>query len=263
MKATFMEIKELKIDLINVSSFNTRKDLTAGTEDTSLDDLADSIRENGLLNPIIVQREKDDNYELIAGQRRFLACKKLGWTTIPAIVREKMDDTDATILSLIENVHRADMSPSDKAMAYQKIYQKYQNYEKVARETGVSTGTIKKYLTLLNLAPSIQSKLSTNEGPAGIGTLSKLAETFSSHEDQERVLEAVGGFTQSVQLEIIKKSKGKIESIEGLREKALEGAFNTVLCHGIEDCGFIPSNLRESIMDLIKNSKKEGKKISQ
>jgi ParB family chromosome partitioning protein len=259
---TIVEIKDIKMDLINISSFNTRKDLAAGTEDTSLDDLADSIREKGLLNPIMVQKKDDGTYELIVGQRRFLACKKLGWNTIPAIIREKMDDTDATILSLIENVHRADMSPIDKARAYQKIYEKYQNYDKVARETGVSISTIKKYLTLLKLAPSIQNTLTTSEGPAGIGTLSKLAETFSSHEDQEKVLEAVGGFKQSVQLEIIKKSEGKIENIQGLREEALEGAFDTVLCHGIEDCNFIPETLKEPIMNLIKTSKKKGKNIS-
>src|SRR3989338_4546513 len=157
-----MEVKDIRMDLINVSSLNTRKDLGAGTEDTSLDDLANSNKEKGLLNPIIVQKKDDGTYDLIAGQRRFLACKKIGWSTISAIIREKMDDTDATIISLIENVHRADMSPIDKAKAYQKIYEKYMEYDKVVRETGVSISTIKKYLTLLNLAPSIQEKLTTS-----------------------------------------------------------------------------------------------------
>lgn len=257
-----MEVKDIRMNLINVSSLNTRKDLGAGTEDTGLDDLANSIKEKGLLNPIIVQKKDDGTYDLIAGQRRFLACKKIGWDAIPAIIREKMDDTDATIISLIENVHRADMSPIDKSKAYQKIYEKYNDYGKVARETGVSISTIKKYLTLLNLASSIQEKLTTSEGPAGIGTLSKLAETFSSPEEQEKILEAIGGFKQSVQLEIIKQSKGNIENIQGLREEALEGAFDSVTCHGIEDCNFIPEHLREPLMDLIKTSKKKGKEMS-
>jgi len=252
-----VEIKDVKIALINLSQSNTRKDLAAGMEDASLDDLANSIREKGLLNPIIVQKKDNGTYELIAGQRRLLACKKLGWDSIPAIIRERMDDTDATILSLIENVHRADMSPMDKAKAYQKIYEKYKNHDKVAKETGVSISTIKRYLMLLNLAPTIQDKLTTSEGPAGIGALSKLAETFSSHEEQERALEAIGGFKQSVQLEIIKQSGGKIENIQGLREEALEGAFDAVMCHGIKDCNFIPENLKEPIIDLVKNSKRE------
>jgi len=257
-----MEVKDIKINLINVSSLNTRKDLEAGTEDTSLDDLANSIKEKGLLSPITVQRKEDGTYDLIAGQRRFLACKKIGKDTISAIIREKMDDTDATIISLIENAHRADMSSMDKARAYQKIYEKYKDHDKVARETGVSVPTIKRYMKLFNLAPSIQEKLTTSEGPAGIGTLSKLAETFSSPEDQEKVLESVGGFKQSVQLEMIKQSKGDIENIPGLREEALEGAFDIVTCHGIKECNFIPESLREPIIDLIKTSKKKGKEMS-
>lgn len=257
-----MEVKDIETNLINVSSLNTRKDLGAGTEDASLDDLASSIKEQGLLNPVIVQRKDDGTYDLIVGQRRFLACKKLGWTKIPAIIRDKMDDTDATILSLVENVHRADMSPIDKARAYQKIYEKYQNYDKVANETGVSISTIKKYMTLLNLSPFIQEKLTTSEGPAGIGTLSKLAETFSSPEEQEKVLEAVGGFKQSVQLEIIKRSEGNMGKIQELRLEALGGAFDIVICHGIDDCNLIPRNLKEPIKSLIETSKKSGKGLS-
>lgn len=194
-----MEVKEIKLDDINLSEFNTRKDLDAGTEDTNLDDLANSIKEKGLLNPIIVMKRQDGKYDLIAGQRRFLACKKLGWKTIPAIIRDKLDDTDATIISLVENVHRADMNPVDKARAYQKIYEKYKDYNRVAKETGVSISTIKKYLALLNLAPSILEKLTTAEGPAGISTLSKLAETFSP-EEQEEALEEISGFKQNIQL---------------------------------------------------------------
>lgn len=253
-----MEVKEIRLNLINVSSLNTRKDLGAGTEDASLADLALSIKEKGLLNPITVFNRNDGTYDLIIGQRRFLACKQLGLETIPAIVRDRTDDTDATILSLVENVHRADMSPIDKARAYQKIYQKYEDYVSVARETGVSIATIKKYMTLLDLAPSIQESLTTSDGPAGIGTLSKLAETFKSPDEQEKVLEAIGGFKQDVQLKIIKQSDGNLSQISNLKEKALQGAFNTVICHGIDDCGFIPKKLREPIRRMIENSKNES-----
>ncbi|HCR36511.1 TPA: hypothetical protein DIU22_05750 [Candidatus Woesebacteria bacterium] len=256
-----MEVKDIRMDMINVSTLNTRKDLGAGTEDTGLDDLANSIKEQGLLNPIIVRKKDDGKYDLIAGQRRFLACKKLGLDSIPAIIREKMDDTDATIISLIENVHRADMSPIDKAKAYQSIYEKYKDYGKVARETGVAIATIKKYLILLNLAPSIQEKLTTNEGPAGIGTLSKLAETFASPEEQEQVLEAIGGFKQSVQLEIIKQSGGNLENIQGLKDEALEGAFDTKMCkEGL--CFTLPEDLKVRLKEMIEsNNTKSLKEI--
>ena len=70
-----MDFREIPVDQITVSEFNTRKDLGAGTEDSSLDDLAASIKEKGLLNPIIVRGTSSGGLELIAGQRRLLACK--------------------------------------------------------------------------------------------------------------------------------------------------------------------------------------------
>ncbi|EQD77429.1 parB-like partition protein, partial [mine drainage metagenome] len=75
----------------NVSRYNTRKDLSAGEEDSALEGLASSIREKGLLSLITVLDRRDGAYELIAGQRLFLACKKIGFSTIPAIVRENPD----------------------------------------------------------------------------------------------------------------------------------------------------------------------------
>ena len=256
-----MEVKEIEMDKISLSEYNTRKDLSAGTEDASLDDLANSIKEKGLLNPIIVRRKSDGTYELIAGQRRFLACQKLGWKTIPAIIRDITDDTDAIIISLIENVHRADMNPIDKAKAYQRIFKKYKDLKMVAKETGVSVSTIRKYLKLLDLAPSIQEKLSTKDGPAGIETLAKIADTFSP-EEQEEVLEKIGGFKQQIQLEMIKRSGGDLSKLEELREQALEGAFDTRLCRGLDDCPFIPDELIQSIKDAIKEFKETGRKES-
>jgi ParB family chromosome partitioning protein len=252
-----MEVKDIKMGDIRLSELNIRKDLKAGTEDTGLEDLAESIKEKGLLNPLIVRKLRDGTYELIAGQRRFLACQKLGWETVPAIVRDITDDTDATILSLIENVHRADLNPIDKARAYQKIFDKYGDYNKVAKETGVSVSTIRKYLKLLNLAPTIQEKLSTSEGAVGIETLSKIAETFAP-EEQEAVLDRIGGFKQQIQLEIIKRSGGDLAKLEHLREEALEGAFNTRLCRDLDECPFIPIELRELIKEAVKRFKEEG-----
>lgn len=251
-----MEVKDIKITEIELSEFNTRKDLNAGTEDTGIEDLANSIREQGLLNPITVRRNNDGTYSLIAGQRRFLACKSLGWDSVPAIIRDITDDTDATIISLIENVHRADMNPIDKARAYQMIYTKYNDYNKVAKETGVSVSTVRKYLTLLNLAPSIQERITTAEGPAGIGVLSKIAEMFSPDE-QEEVIDRIGGFKQQIQLEMIKRSGGDIDSLDDLREEALEGAFDTRLCRGLESCNFIPHELIIPIKEAIEKYEEE------
>jgi ParB family chromosome partitioning protein len=84
----FVEVKEIKLTDIVVSDFNTRKDLETGVEDGGLDELANSVRDRGLLSPITVMKRSDGRYELIVGQRRFLACSKIGMQSIPAIVRE-------------------------------------------------------------------------------------------------------------------------------------------------------------------------------
>ncbi len=230
--------------------------MESGTEDSSLVDLANSIREKGLLNPIIVKRNEDYTYGLIVGQRRFLACQKLGWETIPAIIRDLTDDMDGTIISLIENVHRADMNPIDKARAYNKIYEKYKDYSKIASETGMSVTTIRRYLKILDLAPSIQERLSTADGPAGIAALSKIAETFTA-EQQEAVLDKIAGFTQQIQLEMTKRSDGDLSKLEGLKHQALEGAFDVRLCRGLDECTFIPFKLRDLVKDLVKKFKDE------
>lgn len=251
-----MEIKDIKMSDIKVSDFNIRKDIQAGTEDSGLEDLAESIKDKGLLNPLIVRSLNDGTYDLIAGQRRFLACKKLGWVAVPAIIREVSDDTDATVLSLIENVHRADLNPIDKARAYQMIHNKYHDFNKVAKETGVSVPTIKRYVSLLKLSSSLQQKLSTSDGPAGIKALSTLAEMFSQ-EEQEEALDKISGFKQDIQYEMLRRSSGNVDELEELRTQAFEGAFDTHICKGIDGCPHIPQELLANIKDMIKDNYKK------
>ena len=143
------------------------------------------------------------------------------------------------------------MNLIDKAKAYREIFKKYKNNKKVAKETGVSVTTIKKYLTLLNLALSLQEKLTTSEGPAGVGTLSKLADTFSP-EEQEEAYDEVSEFKQSIQLEILKRSGGDLNKLSGLRNEAMEGAFDTRTCtEGL--CFLMPDELKEQIKKTLED----------
>ena len=119
--ANVSNLMEIDLDRIRVSELNTRKDLQAGNEDADIEDLANSIRARGLINPVTVVPRSDGGYDLIAGQRRFLACKLLQMPTISAIVRENLNDNEAMVISLVENVQRADMNPIDKASAYQSL----------------------------------------------------------------------------------------------------------------------------------------------
>lgn len=253
-----MEVREVEIDKVVVSAQNTRKKLEAGQEDSSLEDLAASIREKGLLQPIIV-RAAGGGYELISGQRRLLACQKIGMRTIPAIVRSGLDDTDATAISLIENVHRADMDPLDKARAFQQLSQYYgADLSRVSKETGVSVGTIRKYLSLLALPPELQQRLSTSEGPAKIEALHTLTRTFPDPGVMVEVYEQIGGFKQDIQVAILRESGGDPSRIPELVAEAMEGAFSTRTCHGLKGkfmCEYIPSELAETVIELVERYK--------
>jgi len=244
-----MEVKDIEMSKIVVSQQNVRKDLNAGSEDATLDDLANSIKEKGLLSPITVI-QNGDSYELIVGQRRYLACKKLGFQKIPAIIRDKSDDTDYLTLSLIENIHRSDMSPIDKARAYNSLFGKYKDYPKVSKETGVSVVTIRKYVRLLDLAPQLQDRLNTSEGVVGIDAMSHLSSTFTSPEDQVRVFDSVKGFTGKMQSEIIKRSEGDVSKVPELVERAMQGEFKVTMCH-YGFCDLMSSKLKERIGELI------------
>jgi len=240
MASAVQQTQQIDIDLIEVSGVNTRKDLESGSEDSSVADLAESISKQGLLNPPTV-RKKGSRYDLIAGQRRFLACKKLGWKTIPCFVRNDLTDDEATAISLVENVHRAEMNPMDKANALQSLLQHHMNdLQKVTKETGIGTQTIKRYLALLELPDALKAKISTSEGPAKIQAMSSLVKAFPDQGEMLDVYGKIAGFTQSIQTEIIKQSGGDLKKVDGLVEMAQAGVFHTVMCTGVHDCVFVP-----------------------
>lgn len=240
MSKTTQQTQQIEIDKIDISGFNTRKDLEAGTEDSSIDNLAESISKQGLLSPPTV-RQRGDRYELIAGQRRYLACRKVGFKTIPCFVRNDLSDEEATAISLVENVHRAEMNPIDKANALRKLFEHHEKeFDKVVKETGIGAQTIKRYLALLDLPEELKQKISTTEGPAKVQAMALLVKTFPDKGAMLDVYNKIAGFTQQVQTEIIKQSGGDLSKIEGLVEMAHQGVFHTVMCKGVHDCAFVP-----------------------
>jgi ParB family transcriptional regulator, chromosome partitioning protein len=123
-------------------------------DEETLAALADSIREVGLLQPVLV-REVGDGYELIAGERRLRACRRVGLQTIPVLVR-KTDDATALEEALVENVHREDLNPLEEASAYQQLIEDFSlTHEEVAARVGRSRVAITNTLRLLQLPPTI------------------------------------------------------------------------------------------------------------
>jgi len=164
-----MNLEVVDINNIFISQHNVRKTLESNNEEEgSIVDLANDIRENGLINPVTVRLTKDGTYEVIAGQRRFLAFKTLTafsqeYSRVPCNVID-VDDQKAEELSLIENVQRNQMSTADKVVAYSKLYDVYDgDLNKVSSIIHLSKATIKKYIQIRNLPEDVIARMDAKD----------------------------------------------------------------------------------------------------
>lgn len=124
-----------------------------------LQSLAASIQAKGLMQPVIVRRQPD-GFELIAGERRLRAVQSLGYTEVPAIVREHITDRESLELSLLENVQRDDLNPVEEAQAYHRLAQEFGlTQETIAQSVGKDRSTIANALRLLSLPPMVLDAL--------------------------------------------------------------------------------------------------------
>ena len=143
-------LKNLKITEVEPNREQPRKNFNQ----EALEELADSIREYGLIQPIIVS-EKEGYYSIIAGERRWRACKLAGLEEIPAIVRED-DEKKNKEIALIENIQREDLNPFEKALGIKNLMQSYGlTQEEVAKKLGKSRSTIANSIRVLNLEPRV------------------------------------------------------------------------------------------------------------
>ena len=130
-----------------------------------IDELAQSIKKQGLLQPIVVcPGDADGTWEILMGQRRFLACKELGYETIRAsIIPEKMNKFEAIALSLSENLIREDLNRKDAIDACTALYKKYGTLKGVCDETGLSLNKVREYIKYDRLDDSLKDLVDTNE----------------------------------------------------------------------------------------------------
>ena len=139
-------VKKLKINEIEPNKEQARKLF----DEEAIEDLASSIKEYGVIQPIIVSK-KDNYYEIIAGERRWRASKKAGLSEIPAIVRDDNDQRNKEI-SLIENIQREDLNPTEKARGIKQLMDEYNlTQQKVAEKLGKSRSSIANTVRILNL----------------------------------------------------------------------------------------------------------------
>jgi ParB family chromosome partitioning protein len=135
-------------------------------DEESLGELAASITQLGVLQPILV-RSVDGRFQLIAGERRWRAARRAGLTTIPAVIRTS-DDVSAVEQALVENIHRADLTPLEEAAAYQQLIEDFDlTHDDVAHRVGKSRSAVTNTLRLLALPPGVQQLLADGRLSAG------------------------------------------------------------------------------------------------
>ncbi|MBC8652025.1 ParB/RepB/Spo0J family partition protein [Pseudomonas sp. MTM4] len=150
------EMQQLPLDVIQRGKYQPRRDI----DPVTLDELANSIRSQGLMQPIVVRSIGSGRYEIIAGERRWRASQQAGLEKIPALVREVSDEA-AIAMALIENIQREDLNPIEEAVALQRLQQEFQlTQQQVADAVGKSRVTISNLLRLISLPEEIKTLLS-------------------------------------------------------------------------------------------------------
>ncbi|MEH7303875.1 nucleoid occlusion protein [Neobacillus drentensis] len=151
------EINKIPIDHIVPNRFQPRTVF----DDEKIEELARTIHIHGIIQPIVVREFATGQFEIIAGERRFRAMKKLGWTEAPAIIKN-LSDTETASVALIENLQREELSPIEEAMAYGKLLELHNlTQEALAQRLGKGQSTVANKLRLLKLPQPIQEALLT------------------------------------------------------------------------------------------------------
>lgn len=157
-------------------------------DDDSLNELADSIRAVGVLQPLLVRALRPGAYQLIAGERRLKAAQRAGLAQVPVIVRDATDAASAE-QALIENVHREDLSPLEEAAAYQQLIEDFRlTHDQLAARVGKNRATISNSLRLLALPASVQQLIADRRLSAGHA---KVLLGLSDRKEQERLAQQV------------------------------------------------------------------------
>lgn len=181
---------DVEVSLIRPSTLNPRSDYP----ESAMDNLVESIRQVGLVEPIVVRR-RGDGYEIVAGERRFRAAVSAGLTTVPVVVRDYSDD-EVLAVNIVENLHREDLTVVEKArvckMMRERWPSQFDSWGTVAQKVGVSASTVENWVRTLELPEPIQARIGTravNRMPAGKIDYTTALSLGSKVEDESRQIE--------------------------------------------------------------------------
>ncbi len=150
---------ELPIGQISPNPYQPRKTFN----EASIEELTRSVREHGIVQPLVVTRA-GDRYKLIAGERRFRAAMKAGLRTVPVVIKEMMKEGDALEIALIENIQREDLNPIEEAGAYHQLHEEFGlTQEEISKRVGKERSTVANFLRLLKLPDKVKKLLAAGQ----------------------------------------------------------------------------------------------------
>ena len=220
------EESSLEIDINRIQPFQNHPFKVV--DDAKMDDLVNSIRQNGVLTPVLVRPTDDGGYEMISGHRRMHAAERAGLATIPAIIRELTDD-DATIVMVEANSQREEILPSEKAFAYKMRYEamkrqgsrsdltspqvgtNFRADEELAKEVGESKNQVYRFIRLTDLIPELLEMVDTKKMPL----VTAVDISYMDQKVQQYLYEYIkeNGMVKSYQVTALRKYLEDYESI--------------------------------------------------
>jgi ParB family chromosome partitioning protein len=172
-------LQETAIDLIDANPYQTRRHINEG----ALGELADSIRVSGVVQPVVLRPTQNGRFQIVAGERRWLASKQAGKATIPAVVRQ-ISNEQAMEITIIENLQREDLNPMEQARAFERLSREFGlTQEQIATRTGKDRASISNFIRLLKLPEPVQDALESGAMSFGHG----------------KVLAGLGGFPEHLE----------------------------------------------------------------
>ena len=243
-------LKEIEIDKLH----DFRNHPFKVTDDEKMDELTESIKERGVLLPILVRKTDDEEYEIISGHRRTHAARLAGLESVPVIIRELSDD-DATIVMVDSNIQREEILPSERAFAFQMkleaIHHKgikgAESREVVGETNGLSGRQVSRYIKLTQLLPELLEMV--DEKKIAIKLAVEIAEL--SEKEQQEILDYYNlGYKVSIeQIKSIKNKEKTTEVIEQTEEKNRESTKVTI--SGSKLNKYFPENYTKAEMENI------------
>lgn len=219
-------------------------------DENAITTLADSIRQHGLIQPILV-RSTGTGYQIVAGERRWRACRMLGMSEIPAVVKE-FSDSETAQIALIENIQREDLNPIEEAAAYKELMENYNmTQEELSKAVGKSRSAIANAVRLLNMPEKVQELLRKGELSAG------QAKAIAAAESEEQMVDLA---ERAANGQITVRAIEKLLAQKDEEEKEVPAKADTEKKQAMNYLTEMEISLHETLSRKVKINSKDGKK---